>query len=221
MSSRAALWLDFPQNSLKSNVFLLGLAKTETEMLYYWRMKKWESLQQAAFESYGIITFAQAMNLGIFPAEIYRWRKKGRLMKVGRGVFRLTSYPSQGFLSDMAALLSLLGKGAYLHGESALALYGLCPVRSYVASVAVQGRFRKRLIPEGVNIVHSPPGYHPIHHDGIACQRPEDAIRSCIGVLERDRLMEAVDEAEDKGLLLVKEAEILRKMVADGKAAAQ
>ena len=121
----------------------------------------------------------------------------------------------------MTALLSLLGKGSYLHGESALALYGLCPVRSYVATVAVPGRFRKRLIPAGVNVVRSSPGYHPIHHDGIACQRPMDAIRSCIGVLERDRLMEAVDEAENRGLLLAKEAEYLRKVVADGKATAQ
>ena len=190
-------------------------------MLYYWRMKKWESIQQTALGSYGIITFAQAMNLGVFPAEIYRWCKKGRLMRVGRGVFRLTSYPSQGFLSDMAALLSLFGKGAYLHGESVLALYGLCPVRSYVATIAVPARFRKRLIPAGVNVVRSPLGYTPIHHDGIACQRPMDAIRSCIGVLERDRLIEAVDEAENRGLLLSKEAESLRKVVADGKTTAQ
>ena len=171
--------------------------------------------------SQGIISFAQARDMGIFPAEMYRWCKSGRLMKVGRGVFRLTAYPSHGFVSDMAALLALFGEGAYLYGESVLALYELCPTRSYVAMVAVPGRIRKTIIPKGTVIVKPPAGYCPTYHEGIACQRPKDAIRSCIGLLERSCLVEAVNEAEAKGYFMETEAKELKKEIADGKATAQ
>ncbi len=189
-------------------------------MLYYWLMNNWEAVQQAALGSHGIVTFAQAKAMGIFPAEMYRWCRKGRLMKVGRGVFRMTAYPSQGMVSDMAALLALFGDGAYLCGESVLALYGLCPTRSYVATVAVPGRMRKRQIPQGATIVKAKSGYSPAYHDGIACQRPADAIRSCIGVLEKGRLFEAVDEAENKGYFMPSESDELRKEIENGKATA-
>ncbi len=189
-------------------------------MLYYWHMKKWEALQQAALGSHGIVTFAQAKAMGIFPAEMYRWCRKGLLMKSGRGVFRMMAYPSQGMVSDMAALLALFGDGAYLCGESVLALYGLCPTRSYVATVAVPGRMRKTNIPHGVTVVRARKGYNPIYHDGIATQRPQDAIRSCMGILEKSRLCDAVEEAERKGYFMPSESEELMKEIANGKATA-
>ena len=189
-------------------------------MLYYWRMKNWEKLQQAALGSHGIVTFAQARAMGIFPAEMYRWCRKGLLMKSGRGVFRMTAYPSQGMVSDMAALLALFGDDAYLCGESVLALYGLCPTRSYVATVAVPGRMRKTNIPHGVAVVRAQRGYKPIYHDGIACQRPQDAIRACMGIMEKSRLCEAVEEAENKGYLMSSESEKLKRESENGKATA-
>ena len=189
-------------------------------MLYYCHMKNWEKLQQTALGSHGIVTFAQARAMGIFPAEMYRWCRKGLLMKSGRGVFRVTAYPSQGMVSDMAALLALFGDDAYLCGESVLSLYGLCPTRSYVATVAVQGRMRKTNIPHGVTVVRAQRGYKPIYHDGIACQRPQDAIRSCMGIMEKSRLCEAVEEAENKGYLMSSESEELKREIENGKATA-
>ena len=184
-------------------------------------MKHWDSIQQAAMGSHGIVTFAQAKEIGVFPAEMYRWCKKGRLMKVGRGVFRLTTYPSQGIVSDMAALLALFGNGAYLFGESVLALYNLCPTRSYVATVAIPGRMRKTMIPKGVTVVRAATGYRPTFHEGIACQKPMDAIRSCIGVLEKSRLLDAVAEAANQGYFMDSEAESLKKEIENGKTASQ
>lgn len=179
-------------------------------------MKHWDLVQQAALDSHGIITFAQAKDLGIFPAEIYRWCKTGRIMKVARGVFRLMSYPSQGMISNMATLLASVGDGSYLYGESALAFLGLCPTRPYVATVAVPRRIRKHL-DKGVSVVKAASGYRPYYHSGIACQHPRDAIRSSIGVLEAVRLGEAVDEAERLGYFTQKEADELRKDVNNGK----
>ena len=184
-------------------------------------MNNWEKLQSEALGSHGIVTLAKARELGIFTTEIYRWCRNDRLMKVGRGVYRLTAYPSQGFVSDMAALLALCGEGAYLFGESVLALYDLCPTRSYVAVVAIPRRFRKNDVPHGVKIVKAPPSYKYVFHQGLPCQRPMDAIRSCVGILEPERILQAIDEAEDKGYLLPAEADALRKEIGNGKATAQ
>ena len=181
-------------------------------------MKKWDRVQQAALGSHGIITFAQAKALGVHPAEMYRWDATGRLVKLNRGVFRLTMYPSNGFVSDMAALLAMVGEGSYLYGESAIQLYDLCPTRSYVATVATPRRIRRMTIPEGVRVIKSQPGYKPVYHNGIACQKPEDAIRSCIGVLETNRLEEAIDEAGEKGYFLPSEKESLKREVNHAKA---
>ena len=181
-------------------------------------MKKWDRVQQAALGSHGIITFAQAKALGVHPAEMYRWDATGRLVKLNRGVFRLTMYPSNGFVSDMAALLAMVGEGSYLYGESAIQLYDLCPTRSYVATVATPRRIRRMTIPEGVRVIKSQPGYKPVYHNGIACQKPEDAIRSCIGVLEANRLEEAIDEAGEKGYFLPSEKESLKREVNHAKA---
>ena len=181
-------------------------------------MKKWDRVQQAALGSHGIITFAQAKALGVHPAEMYRWDATGRLVKLNRGVFRLTMYPSNGFVSDMAALLAMVGEGSYLYGESAIQLYDLCPTRSYVATVATPRRIRRTTIPEGVRVIKSQPGYKPVYHNGIACQKPEDAIRSCIGVLETNRLEEAIDEAGEKGYFLPSEKESLKREVNHAKA---
>ena len=146
--------------------------------------------------------------------------QKGRLMKVWRGVFRMTAYPSQGMVSDMTAFLALFGDGAYLCRESVLALYGPCPTRSYVASVAVSGRMWKQQVPQGTVVVKAERVYKPIYYDGIACQRPADAIRSCIGILEKSRLIEAVDEVENKGYFMPSESNELRKKIENGKATA-
>jgi len=184
-------------------------------------MKKWDRIQQAALGAHGIITFAQAKAMGVHPAEIYRWAASGRLMKLNRGVFRLTAYPSNGLVSDMAALLAMVGEGAYLCGESVLQLYDLCPTRSYVATIASPRRIRRTTIPKGVRVVKSEIGYKPIHHEGVACQRPEDAIRFCMGILEQNRLEEAIDAAEEKGYFLPDETESLRREVVNAKATAQ
>ena len=182
-------------------------------------MKRWEMVQQAALGSHGVITFAQAKSMGVFPTEIYRWCKAGRMIRVARGVFRLTTYPSQGVVSDMAALLASVGEGSYLYGESALGFLNLCPTRSYVAVVASPSRVRRRL-DKGVQVVKAEDGYRPYYHDGIACQRPDDAIRSSIGVMETGRLLGAVDEAERQGYFTADEADALRKELNNGKASA-
>lgn len=184
-------------------------------------MKKWEAIQSEALGANGVVTLARARNLGVSPTEIYRWCNGGRLIKVGRAVFRLTAYPSRGDVSDLTALVAQFGDGAFLYGESALALYGLCPTRPYVAAIASPRRIRMKTAPAGVSLIKTPRGCRFTYHEGVACQKPQDAIRACIGVLETGRLADAIETAVAKGLFAETEAGALRKEIEDGKAAAQ
>jgi len=145
--------------------------------------------------------------------------KMGRIVKVGHGVYRLSAYPSQGMVTDRAALLAEVGEDAFLWGETAIGFLELCPVRSYVAFVATPRRIRKHL-GDGVVIKHAAPDYKPFYPNGVACQRVEDAIRSSIGTIDRNRLQEAVTVAEEKGYLSSAEALELKGEIANGKASA-
>lgn len=156
--------------------------------------------------------------MGVYSAELYRWVESRRLVKIGRGVFRLAAYPMKGLVSDMAAILASIGEGAYLYGESALQFYQLCPTRSYCATVAYPHRIRRKTLPPGVTIVKRDSAYEPIYPEGIACQKPEDAIRSCIGLLEKSVLEEAVESAVEKGYFLSDEVEKLKQEIAYGQA---
>lgn len=177
-------------------------------------MKHWDSIQKFAVGNFGIVTTAEASNLGVPPTEMHRWFKRGWLQKVGYGVYRLASFPSFGAISDMAAILAQVGNDAYLYGESVLAIMRLCPTRPYVAFVASPARIRRKL-PQGVILAKGEKGYVPVYYEGLPCQCAEDAIRSCIHQVENIRLKNAVDEAERLGIFTVSEADGLRKEVAN------
>lgn len=182
-------------------------------------MNHYEMAQNEAMGNHGIVTFAGARRLGISPVELDRWCKRGRLMRVGRGVYRFTSYPSQGIVSDIAAVLAGL-EGSYLYGESVLNLLGLCPTRSYVMQVAVPRRIRRRL-PDGLELVRGKAAYEPVRYEGLPCQRLEDAICACKDRMDGDRLLEAISAAEQKGYFMPHEAAKMKEEIANGQASAQ
>lgn len=177
-------------------------------------MNHYEIVQCEAMGNHGIVTFAGAKRLGISPVELDRWCKRGKLMRVGRGVYRFTSYPSEGMVSDIAAVLAGIAD-SYLYGESVLQLLDLCPTRSYVMYIATPKRIRRKL-PAGLEIVRGKVGYAPVRHEGLLCQRLEDAILACRGLMDKDRLSEAIDMAEQKGFFMPEEALKLKKELEHG-----
>ena len=183
-------------------------------------MCHFKQLLEEALGSHGVVTYRTIRGMGILSPEIARWIRMGRLQKVGRGVYRLTSIASQGAVTDMAMILAEVGPGAYLFGESVLGFLELCPVRSYVVFVATPARIRKRLS-NGIKIVRGDSGYRPIHLNGIPCQRVDDAIITVVGSVENERLLAAVSAAEDKGYFTAAEATDLKKRIVNGHATTQ
>ena len=181
-------------------------------------MGHFQQLYEEALGSHGVVTYRTMQKLGIRSPEIARWSHMGRMDKVGRGVYRLTSIPSQGAVTDMAMILAEVGDNAYLYGESVLGFLELCPVRSYVAFVATPSRIRKHL-PDGIMIVRGAADYKPVYLNGIPCQRADDAILAAVGTVETDRLIEAVDVAQDKGYFTDNESATLKERIFHGNSA--
>lgn len=106
-----------------------------------------------------------------------------------------------------------MGPGAYLYGESVLAMFSLCPTSLTKMLVATPRRVRRKL-PEGMKIVQRKDATDVTQYEGIPSQEVGAAIRSCIGKIMPERLNAAVEEALRQGLLKEDEAEILKSEVA-------
>ena len=170
-----------------------------------------ESIYSLSTENHGIVFSADAKRLGARDKDLSRWVKIGRLIKIGHGVYRTTHYP---FSNDdsYAIAVACAGKNAYLCGESVLGLLNLAPTNPGVFHVAVPRKIHREL-PDSCKVEVHPRGYEPVVRDGIPMQRPEDAIRSCIGLLMPERLLQAADEAHRQGLITRQAKDSLEKEI--------
>ena len=80
-----------------------------------------------AVDDFGLITSAEAAELGMSRAEMVQQEKLGKLVRVARGVYRMPIWPSQP-QAPYAIAVKAAGEGAFLCGESVVALLGLAPV---------------------------------------------------------------------------------------------
>ena len=181
-------------------------------------MNHFEAIQSEAMGTHGVFTYRTAHAMGILSPELSRWKTLGRIVKVGHGVYRLTAYPLQGTVTDMASILAEVGIDSYLYGETVLGFLELCPTRSYKAFIATPHRCR-RTLSEGIRIVRGERDYRPMYEKGIPCQRVDDAILSSIGSVDSSRLLDATDEAVARGYLTETEARLIQERIAHGCAA--
>lgn len=164
-------------------------------------MTNYEKVFEEAIGNYGLITSAQAVGIGISNKELVKLAARGRLTRIGQGTYKLVQYaPAPNGLDAYADSVAIVGEGAYLYGESVLALCGLCPVDPSRIFVATDRRVRKNPIP-GLVIVDRRPKIEVAWYEGIRCQPVADAIRVCKIRVMPDRLAAAAVEAERKGML--------------------
>ena len=176
-------------------------------------MTHYETLKSESMGSYGVVTSRKAARLGIRGFELDRWTKVGKLIKTARGVYRFADYPMDSESAAMTAILAEVGEGAYLCGETALGFMELCPVRSYVATVATPNRFRRH-VSEGIQVYKGAAGYEPSYYNGVPCQRAADAIRAA--VIDGDKREEAIFAARKAGLISDAEQAQLNKEFGNG-----
>ncbi len=110
-----------------------------------------------------------------------------------------------------AASVALVGSDAYLYGESVLALCELVPTNSYRMFVAAPRRVRRNL-PNSVIVIQRADQSDVGSIEGIPSQTVLAAIRSCKGVIMKDRLADATRRARELGYIrLAEEDDFLKE----------
>lgn len=172
-------------------------------------MSYYEQIYDEAIGKNGIITSQQALKLGIPSVELVKLARRGKLTRLGHGVYRIDKFfPT---MSDPYAIaVALCGEGAYVIGESVLAFYELCPVQTNTIVVGTTNRIRRQLPPTVcLKQFHVEPKLTLM--DGIPAQTIPDAILEARNTIETTRLWDAVNVAAMRQLITPDEKELLLK----------
>lgn len=171
-------------------------------------MTHFDDIYELAADNYGLITSAEAKNLGVAKSELNRWVGMGRLLKRGQGVYKLVRYVPTEY-DRYAEAVALVGDGSFLFGEAVLAMHGLALANPRRISVGTTKRVRREL-PEWVQPV-TMSGKTVTSYEGIPSQSLAEAILECRGMVMGERLKSAVEDARREGLITKDEFEHLRK----------
>jgi predicted transcriptional regulator of viral defense system len=172
-------------------------------------MAFYDDIYEIAADNYGLITSAQAKEMGISDKEMSRLASDGRLRRIGHGLYKIKHYaPTPD--DPYAEAVALAGKDAYLWGESVIALHGLAPTNPSYIYVATPSRIRKTL-PSGIRVMPRDKTKKITQYEGIPSQSIPDAILCTRGRMMTERLETAAIEARRKGLITQKEEAALLK----------
>lgn len=162
-------------------------------------MTYYDDIYEIAADNYGMVTTAQANETGATNKDLLRYVDDGRLVRLGRGVYRVKYWvPTE--LDPYAVAVALAGDGAYLFGESVIAMHGLAPTNPARIDVATTRRVRKAL-PATIRLVRGSRDDDVTCHEGIPAQSVPAAIRSCKGSVMPERLADAARSAREQGLI--------------------
>ena len=163
-------------------------------------MKAYDEIWGFAEDNFGIITSAQAKELGVSRQNIKKMEKSGRLMRLSHGVYQVQHHVPT--VNDVYATgVAMAGSKSYLRGASVVALLNLAPTDPAYVYVGAANRVR-RTFPEGY-VVKDMAKATTTYYEGIKCQILVDALRDARleGVIESDRIYAAALKANEKGLL--------------------
>ncbi|MFZ2503162.1 MAG: type IV toxin-antitoxin system AbiEi family antitoxin domain-containing protein [Nocardioides sp.] len=158
-------------------------------------------VREIALGEYGFITTKDAGAAGVPAVELRKLTARGALVHVAYGIYRVPDAPGSPFDQFAEALLRA-GDGAYLRGDSVLALFGLADVNPRKIRVVAPKRTRAKM-PAIMEVTALPRGEAPnlTRYEGLLAMRVADAILDCRGRIERDRLLEAARDARKEGLV--------------------
>jgi len=168
-----------------------------------------DTVRELALDQYGYVTTQDAADAGVPPVELPKLAARGRLVNVAYGVYRVTDIPITEYDQFAEALLRV-GEGAFLHGESVLALFGLADVNPRSIKVAVPRRARPNL-PPFVQLTQVTGAPTTTTYRGLAAQPVADAILECRGQIETEQLVDAARQARSEGLLTTADWDRVRK----------
>lgn len=166
-------------------------------------------VREVALDHYGYVTTRDAAQAGVPAVELPKLAARGGLESVAYGLYRVPDVPPTRF-DQVAEMLLRAGEGAYLHGESVLALFGLADVNPRQIKVAVRRRTRPKL-PAFVELTQVRGAVRTTLYEGLESQYVADALLECRGRIEMERLLVAAKQARTEGLLTTAEWQRVRK----------
>ncbi|WP_407319023.1 hypothetical protein UQW22_01235 [Isoptericola halotolerans] len=168
-----------------------------------------EIVREIALDHYGYVTTKAAAAAGVPAVELPKLAARGGLESIAYGLYRVPDLPPHD-LDQFAEALLRAGDGAFLHGESVLALFGLADVNPGRIKVAVRKRARPRL-PSSIELTRVDADRRTTRYEGLESQTVAEAILECRGRIETERLMDAAKEARASGLLTTTEWQRVKK----------
>lgn len=172
-------------------------------------MTYYDQIYEIAVDNYYLISTKDAADAGIPPVELAKLAHRGKLENISRGLYRLARHvphPNDAY----AIAVARVGAGAYLFGESVIAMLGLAPTNPSYICVAEPHRIRKRL-PDYIRLKQPMEGDMVTSYEGIPAQAVGSAIRSARSTMMDERLRAAAWKAREEGYLLESEYDDLAK----------
>ena len=166
-------------------------------------MNAYDEIWGLAEDNYGVITSAQAKELGVSRQNLAAMERRGDLTRLCHGVYQVKHHVV-GPHDTYAVGVAMVGDTAYLRGASVIAMLNLVPTNPGILYVGAEKRVRRRL-PEGFRVKDrvrcETTEYEGF--EGIRCQRLTDALQTARdeGEIEADRIADAANAANEKGLL--------------------
>lgn len=172
-------------------------------------------LREHAEGQYGYVTTQDAAELHVPPVELRKLAGRGSLEKIAYGLYRVTDV-ARTPLDQLAEAVLRVGPEAYLTHDAVLALHQLALVNPRVIRVATPRRTRAHLPPHIEVQVRHLPDDALTFYEGIRCTTVAQALLDCRGLVMQDRLLDAVREAAQQGLLQPNEAARIRRLLKKG-----
>jgi predicted transcriptional regulator of viral defense system len=173
------------------------------------KVKYRDIVREIALDHYGYVTSKQAAQAGVPAVELPKLAARGGLQNIGYGLYRVVDIPPHD-LDQFAEALLRAGEGAFLYGESVLAIFGLADVNPRRIKVGVRRRTRPKL-PAFIELIPVKGEVATTRYEGLKAQTVADAILECRERIEKQRLIDATEQARTEGLLTTTEWQRVRR----------
>ncbi len=172
------------------------------------RSPDWEALLDLAVSQAGYFTTAQAAALGFSPELLIHHRKRRRLERARRGIYRVRHLPAQDDEQLVEMWLWSERQGVFSHG-TALALYDLSDILPARVEMTVPEAWRSRRVqvPEVLRLHHADVPEQEWQWVGhVPVTRPARTLRDCMAArLQPDLVRQALEQALERGRVVAEE----------------
>lgn len=174
-----------------------------------------EQLRRIAAYQHGIVTTLDADEHDIPAVELRKLVQRGAIRRIGHGVYRFDEFPRTANAADAEAV-AIVGEGAYLEGESVLALLGLGHANPAQIQVATTRQIR-RTLPRWIKTTRRTKltDEDTTSYEGVPSVRLSHALVQTQPKIPRARWAEAIRQAERRELISMHEANELLALQAE------